>query len=242
VSDPSDQFDAVNPFAAPQANDLLPPPASGDEEGLPFQPFRTIWTAPRRTIRQIVRRNRYLHVIPLLCLGGVAQALERAAKRNVGDSIGPQTLFLIIVFLSPLGGLFGGWLVALLLRVSGGWIGGRADFTRLQAAVAWSSLPKIVGLALWLPLIALLGMQAFTSVQFQLESAPTLVGVMLAMSVALLVLSIWGFVLLCNTVAEVQGFRSAWAGLGNVLLAVLLLIVPLIAIVMMAVGIGVITS
>jgi hypothetical protein len=62
------------------------------------------------------------------------------------------------------------------------------------------------------------------------------------MSVALLVLSIWGLVLLCNTVAEVQGFRSAWAGLGNVLLAVLLLIVPLIAIVMMAVGIGVITS
>lgn len=43
-----------------------------------------------------------------------------------------------------------------------------------------------------------------------------------------MVLGIWGMVLLCNTIAEVQGFRSAWAGLGNTILAGLLLIVPLL--------------
>jgi hypothetical protein len=34
-------------------------------------------------------------------------------------------------------------------------------------------------------------------------------------------------VLLCNTIAEVQGYRSAWQGLGNIILAGAVLILPL---------------
>ena len=44
------------------------------------------------------------------------------------------------------------------------------------------------------------------------------------------ILGLWEIVLLCNTVAEVQGYRSAWQGLLNLILAGLLLLLPLILI------------
>jgi hypothetical protein len=37
--------------------------------------------------------------------------------------------------------------------------------------------------------------------------------------------------LLCNSVAEVQRFRSAWRGLGNIILAGAVVIIPLVAVV-----------
>ena len=46
-----------------------------------------------------------------------------------------------------------------------------------------------------------------------------------------MVIGIWGFVLLCNAIAEVQGFYSAWRGLGNLLLSVAVIVVPLMAII-----------
>jgi hypothetical protein len=50
---------------------------------------------------------------------------------------------------------------------------------------------------------------------------------MIGIGLVEVVLGVWSVVLLCQTIAEVQGFRSAWKGLGNVLLAGLVIGVPL---------------
>lgn len=57
---------------------------------------------------------------------------------------------------------------------------------------------------------------------------PILMFSFLALMLAEVVLGVWSVVLVCHTVAEVQGFRSAWRGLGNICLAIAVVVLPLL--------------
>lgn len=227
-----------NPYAAPTAADAVATPTSLVDDGLPLHPWRTIWTAPRQTIRRIVCRNPAMNVLALLCLNGIGQALNRASTQNAGDRMGLPAILVGAVVGGALGGIIGGWLMSHLLRASGRWIGGTGERKHLLAALAWAAVPGIASLAMWIPQFAVAGMDMFTSVTPRLDSSPTAMTVVLATGVIEIVLAIWGVVLLCNTVAEVQGFRSAWAGLGNVLLAVVLFIGVILGVVAIALGLA----
>jgi hypothetical protein len=49
-----------------------------------------------------------------------------------------------------------------------------------------------------------------------------------------IVLTVWSIVLLCHTIAEVQGFPSAWRGFGNVCLAGAVIVLPLLVLMVVA--------
>jgi hypothetical protein len=68
----------------------------------------------------------------------------------------------------------------------------------------------------------------FTEETPRLDAQPALGIPLIALSLLEVVLGVWTFVLLCHTIAEVQGFRSAWRGLGNVVLAGAVIVVPLL--------------
>jgi hypothetical protein len=70
----------------------------------------------------------------------------------------------------------------------------------------------------------------------RLEAQPWLLIPFFAIGFTEFVLGVWSFVLLCNTVAEVQGFRSAWRGLGNLLLSGIVVIVPVIVLALIVAG------
>jgi hypothetical protein len=53
------------------------------------------------------------------------------------------------------------------------------------------------------------------------------IGALIGFAGVELVLGVWTVVLMCNTVAEVQGYRSAWRGLGNMTLAGACIVVPI---------------
>jgi hypothetical protein len=233
-----DQFGADNPYAAPQAADAVEQTAGFVDDGLPLQPWRTMWTAPRQSIRRIVSRNPQYGVLGLLCLNGIGQALGRASERNAGDVMGPAGIAGTVLIGGVLGGVFGGWLSSLLIRVSGRWIGGKADRRNLLAALAWAAVPSIAGLALWIPQLAAAGTDMFTTATPRIDGSPLAAMVLLVTSVVGIVLGIWSIVLLCNTVAEVQGFRSAWAGLGNLLLAGLLVVAIVLGVMAIAFGVA----
>ena len=61
-------------------------------------PFFSIWTQPRATVGAIIAENAELHVSLLACLAGIAQALDRAATRNLGDKI-PLAGIIVLVLL-----------------------------------------------------------------------------------------------------------------------------------------------
>lgn len=229
-------FETANPFASPLATSAdIVEHAAEEYADQDFHPFQSIWMSPRKTIRRIVATDPTLHVMLLAGLAGIGKVLDRAALRGQGDDIPASVILGIAIILGPLGGLFSLWVGSHLVRISGAWIGGIAPREHLKAAIAWSSVPAVAALPLWIPSFALMGSELFTSesplFDTRVEQQPLIWIPFVAIGLIETILGIWGIVLVCNTIAEVQGFRSAWAGLGNIILAGVLLIVPLVLII-----------
>ena len=238
MSDEPQRFPADNPYVAPRATDAIEPPATLTDDGLPLRPWRTMWTAPRQTIRRIVSRDPRLHVVTLLCLNGIGQSLGRASQRNAGDVMALPAILGTALVGGALGGCLGGWIVSHVLRITGRWIGGSAERSHLLAAFAWSAVPTVVGLTIWIPQFAVAGTDLFTSATPRLDASPVASMVMVVTGILGIALAVWSFVLACNTVAEVQGFRSAWAGFGNLVLSFVFVAAVVLAIVALVAGMG----
>lgn len=187
-------------------------------------PLRTIWTRPRATVRRIIARDPSLYVIPLVGLSGVGGMLGQASAQGVGTELSTAEILAAAAIFGPLLSLLGLWAFSHLIRLSGGWIGGFAPRDHIRTAIAWSSVPAVASLPLWIPMILIAGHELFLLDKPQLEGQPAMMNTVGALMLAQASLAIWGFVLLCRAVAEVQGFGSAWKGLGNVLLAAVLLV------------------
>jgi Yip1 domain len=233
VMHPSDEsHNLVNPYAPPQSTSMDSGSNAGADASEPgLNPWRTIWTAPRATVRRIAAVNPRLHVLLLTCLAGIGESLDRASMRNLGDQASLPTILAIACVGGPLGGLFGLWLISHLIRLTGRWTGGRGDRDRIKTAMAWASVPSVFSLVLWIPKILLFGSDMFTAQTPRIDSQPQLVMMFYGLAALDVVLGLWSFVLLCNTVAEVQGYRSAWRGFLNLLLAGLAFVVGVFSIV-----------
>ena len=199
-----------------------------DALDLGYWAFRTMWLQPRVTIRQIVNVNPEYHVNLLIALGGIAESLDRASVKNFGDKYSLGTILASALVLGPIGALIGAWVYAHLIRITGDWLGGRGDYDEIKAALGWSSLPTAVGLALWVPLLALFGLEAFSADTASLRGNVGLAIAFAGLTTGLSVLNLWSFVLFCHAIAEVQHYESAWKGLGNIILAGALFIVPVL--------------
>lgn len=192
-----------------------------------FSPLRTIWTRPRETIRTIVAVDPTRHVLVLTCLAGVGHGLQNATRRNAADHISTESTLAAVLLGGPIGALIGLWIAAFLIQLTGRWIGGTGKQIDIRAAAAWTSVPAVWALLLWIPTLLMHGTDIFQEPAADEDLPPAVFAASIALDLIELVLAIWGLVLLCNTVAEVQGFASAWRGLGNVLLALLALLVIL---------------
>ena len=87
----------------------------------------------------------------------------------------------------------------------------------LRAAVAWSNVPSIVTLGMWALLLAVFGSQVFDKEFVQTQFIGYQAGILFLVMLVEMVVSIWGFVILLNTLAEIQKF-SIWRALLNVVI------------------------
>jgi hypothetical protein len=124
-----------------------------------------------------------------------------------------------------LGGLAVLFVGSLLIAWTGSWLGGNATSAQIRTAMAWSDVPLAAFLGLTLVLIAATGPLPFHElVVIADQSFGHAVGTMLV-GFAAVALGVWAFVLLLHGVGEAHGF-SAWRALGNVALALVLLMLP----------------
>jgi hypothetical protein len=182
---------------------------------------------PRETIRRIVGTNPRLHVIPLVCFAGICDVLDRASMKEMGDKMPLNVILWLAVIGGPLSGLLGLWIWSGLLQWTGRWIKGLGNRDHLMAAIGWASVPDVLSLPIWAIQLAIFGGDLFTSDMPRLEAQPMLWIPFLGLALVELVLGVWGIVMLCKMVAEVQGFPSAWKGFGNLMLVVLVFVAAL---------------
>ncbi len=204
-----------------------------DEQTL--NPWVSMWTKPRATIQQIVDTNPERLVMTLAAISGFAQVLDRASMRSLGDKLEWPAIFLIAAIAGPIGGIISLYIASALIRWTGTWIGGNASSQNIRAALVWSNVPIIWALILWIPELALFGQELFTSETPTIDATPSLAFLMLGFAAIEISIAIWTIVVLLKCLGQVQSF-SAWKALGNVVLAGLVVIVPIVVIVLGVVG------
>lgn len=191
-----------------------------------FNPWSQIWLHPRLTIQQLVDINPTYRVIPLAMIGGVAEALDRASWRSSGDDLSLGFILGIAIVFGAIGGIVQLYILGALIHWTGRRMGGSAYGEDIRAAMAWSNIPNMWGLLLWIPQILILGEELFTTHTPMLNADPFLAIPLLSFGFLQLVLGIWALVIFLHALGQVQGF-SAWKALGNVALSILVIVVPL---------------
>jgi len=195
-----------------------------------LSPFLSIWVKPRETIRKIVETDPTKHVILLAMLAGIGQALDRASSRNAGDTIPLLAILGVCIILGPIGGIISLYLGGALYRWSGSWLGGKASSEEVRAAIAWSSIPTIFILPLWILELLIFGEEMFTSSTPNIDANPLLLAILLGFAAIELVVGLWALVVFLQSLGEVHGF-SGWKAFGTVFLGTLVILVPILCIV-----------
>ena len=190
-----------------------------------LNPWIRMWTRPRETIQSIVDTDAEQSVLLLASLAGISQALDKASLKNAGDTLLPPALVITTTVGGIVSGLIGLYVFGFLVKHAGSWLGGKANGEKIRAAIAWSNVPIVWALLLWIPQLALFGKELFSAATPRMESHPFAV---LCFGAADILIAIWALILLFKSIGQVNGF-SAWRGLGACLIAVALVAVPILA-------------
>ncbi len=220
----------VNPYEPPRTQNELDPTAIYRTEGIDLSkenPFFTIWTRPRATIRGIVNVNPAYLVIALALAGGIVQALNDAVRINAGDGLSLPAVLITAAVRGSIGGLIFLYLGAWFVGLSSRWLGGRGDSEEVRAAMAWSSVPIVATLPIWLVQLAVAGNEMFSTEMPSVAANHALAVFMIVTTIVEVVLAIWSFVLFLKTLGEVQGL-SAWRALASMFLIMLIVLVPIV--------------
>ncbi len=190
-------------------------------------PWVSMWTRPRATVSALVETEPERAVLLLAALAGIAQVLDRASFRSMGDVYPLSTIVLAAAIAGSLSGVAALYVAALGIGWSGRWLGGYAPREHIRAALAWGGLPTAAGLALWAPALLVFGAELFTTETPLLDESPGLALLLASYGFASIALQLWATVLALKALGEVQGF-SAWRALANVVLAGIVLLAPII--------------
>jgi hypothetical protein len=218
------------PLGAREASRLTAPGSSVRRRGSRLDAYRSIWTEPRATIRGILADEPSRAVVLLAWFVGIADSLDAGSLRSPYPEM-PWAAFvgLSLVVGPPLGFAriyFGG----LLTSVSGRWLGGGAGREECRAALAWSAVPQIAGLLLWVPALVLFGNEIFLRKTPRIDASTGLTAALAGFGATWMVVQVWSAILQWKCLGEAHGF-SAWRGFLASLFARLVFVVVLLAIV-----------
>ena len=199
-------------------------------------PWLSIWTSPRATVREILDTDPAYMVLPLTALAGFFESLGRASWKNLGDHVSLPLILLFCAIGGPLGGLLGLYVGSAVLSWTGSWIDGLASPRQIRAAMAWSSVPFICAGILYLPQLVLVGKGLFISQRPAIEVGSIKFAI-LGLSILQMIAGIWSFVVFWICLGETQRF-STWKALVNVLLIIVLAIVFILILGMVAAVLG----
>jgi hypothetical protein len=186
-------------------------------------PWLHIWFEPKKTIRSIVNTNPKYGFLFLSAVYGLPLAFNLAQTFALTPAVPLWAIvigsFILCTFLGIIGISVSAW----LLQLAGRWIGGKGNFQEVRAAVAWSNVPNCVTVIMWFILLGIFGSQAFSHAFPETQFVGYLAGILFLIMLIETIVSVWGFIILLNTLAEVQGF-SVWRAILNV-------IIPFVAVV-----------
>lgn len=190
-----------------------------------FRPWLEIWTRPRSTIRRIIQENPNRSLWVLAFIYGLGSLLNNAQSLSLGLQFNLFTISLIAAIFAPIWGYIFFSLWSFVVYLVGKMFKGAGSFQQIRAAYAWSCVPFIINIGLWILLAALFGQNLFISGMANVAIPNTLIFVLFFALTTRLVLAVWSLVIYFNALAEVQTYSLLKAILNVVIAGFLLALV-----------------
>jgi len=225
-----DPLDELNPYAAPKADLLREDVGRSKTRGIDLSvenPFLMVWTRPRATIRGILDSNPNYLVLQLAMAGGVVQALGNAAQTNAGDGLPLAHILIMFTLYGLVYGLIAIYIGGAVMSWAGRMLGGHGSSKELRAAIAWSQVPALAKIPIWIFQIDLIGREMFTTKKTVLSGSPGLGLFLMITNVLQSLLGIWAFFTMLKCIGEAHCF-SAWRALSSLLLVILIVAFPIL--------------
>ncbi len=195
-------------------------------EKLPINPWLKMWFSPRETVRGVIGFNSNYMVPLLAAIYGISPLFQAAQNFSLGDKFSLQLIALGVFIGSIFVGLLAINFVSALFYWTGKWIGGVAAFDHIRAAVAWSNMPNFINILIWIINISAFRRALFTKNFTQISFLGGDAILIFLTSLGQVIIAVWVFVLLLNSLSTVQGF-SIWKAILNVLMSFFLIFVAL---------------
>ena len=228
---------APAPPSAPETFAPPPPIATPSIPSEPLNPWVSLWTRPRATMRQILDTNprRWVHVLAIL--GGIAEFIITPIPDTPPfPQLSPSAMLAFKCVSGAIGGLIGLYIASFLGWMTGRWLGGQGNLVEVRSASAWPNILTLWSTLLWLPLVVYLGMEAVNFNPEALSEEPTGMVLFATIRILLVVAAIWRLVVYLKCLAEAHRF-SAWHALGASLIGVVLIGVVVAILVGIVIGI-----
>lgn len=176
-----------------------------------INPWLTIWTRPRQTMRHILNTDPKGVIVWLAIISGILSGLTILGNLWLKYPHSQPlrygiTLFFAVIFGAILGIFhlyFNGW----LYKITGNWIGGKGTYTEVRSAVGWAFYPFIIT-------------SIVQVLNFFLYRYPVLYYLLAIIN---FILIIWSVIILIKLIAEAHQF-SAWRSLIAIIIAAILII------------------
>src|SRR5581483_9145761 len=191
-------------------------------------PWLSIWTEPRKTIRSIVDSDPKFGYLLLCAVYGLPFAFNLVQNFDLTRVIPFWAILIGSLVVCVFLGMVGISICAWLLHIFGRLLGGKANFQEIRAAVAWSNVPNFVTVLLWIILLGVFGAQVFNRNFSEMQFVGYQAGILFLVMLLESIVSVWGFIILLSALREVQEF-SVWKAILNV-------VIPFVAVVIVIWG------
>jgi len=173
-----------------------------------LNPWMTMWTNPRKTIREIVNISPKKGMFILACIFGLQYLLSLAHSMSLGQNYSPLVILIASLVCAPFIGYFWFYVFSGCVYWTGKLFKGQSQFFQILSSVAWSAIPYILNVLMWFIFLAT---STFTVFVQQTEGFT-----FFFINLISLITAIWSLILVLKCIKEVQDF-SYWKSIGNYL-------------------------
>lgn len=169
-------------------------------------PWVTIWTHPRLTMKRILQNNPLKMIIPLAVANGLVSAISwigfywTSAPHR--EDYQHYTFVIALLVTGGLLGILNLYVGSWLLRITGSWVGGKGGFREVKSAVGWSNYPFIIS--------GIFSILAYTFVSYPILE--------IIFGLLNIIVFIWAVVIFFNLVGVAHAF-SPWRAIVALLIA-----------------------
>lgn len=185
-------------------------------------PWFAIWTKPKATITQIVAENPNRSLWLLAFIYGFSSLMNLFQSMAIGNATSTVLALILTLIIAPFYGYISFAIWSWFVYFTGKWFKGQGTYHAVRASYAWSCVPILLTIPLWILMLIIFKEQIFNNFSDPSLLSSGLTFFLFVILIAKVVLAVWAFVIFVNALSAVQQY-SVVRSIFNIIVAGIIL-------------------